>query len=581
MTRNVGPPIANFVSALSKAAGKEEPVERREETADDDEAMGDKGVTMDFALPLHPIIPTLDGFKDEIRQLNPRIQSYLIDRLAMEQVRRYRKLVQEKTKHAQAVSSRKCSAGKHCFALDGEATFMPPRISARDPNTTCAQFQIPGNDGSGDDSNTFIEGAVTAALFPPGVPLPPVKRLPAEFECTLCFKVKKFHKPSDWTKHVHEDVQPFTCTFPQCTEPKSFKRKADWVRHENERHRQLEWWTCNMPDCRHRCFRKDNFVQHLVREHKKPEPRAKKAKSKDPGNGILDTANADEWEEDQGDQEIKQLWTQVDECHGESSKQPQEEACVFCGNVCNSWKKLTVHLAKHMEQIAMPVLKLVEERAASTDKTLSAPEESNAAPNPVRTASPNNTAPHSNNSVDSSLPCSTNTRVEQGASVNMPSVAYYTGTGNPVLAFPPGSNYNGQYAAHKHLSKSSYNPMPQYQQAASLPQQMLQHPPQLYDQASVTYPPPYNAVRRQGTTNQAFGVSNSYGLSVSTINSGMVYPQQPLYSSPTTSDRMFSYPKGVPSTMSFENSGGVAYPATTNGQENTGPSDFSVPFLGL
>lgn len=590
MTRNVGPPIVNFVSALSKATGKEEPVERREDTVDDDdedddEAMGDKGVTMDFALPSHPIIPTLDGFKDEIRQLNPRIQSYLIDRLAMEQVRRYKKLVQEKIKHAQAVSSCKCGAGKHCFALGGEATFLPPRMSARDPSTTCAQFQISGNDGSGDDSNTFIEGAVTAALFPPGVPLPPVKRLPAEFECTLCFKVKKFHKPSDWTKHVHEDVQPFTCTFPQCTEPKSFKRKADWVRHENERHRQLEWWTCNMPDCRHKCFRKDNFVQHLVREHKKPEPRVKKAKSKDTGTGVLDIANAEEWEEDQG-QEVKQLWAQVDECHGESAKQPQEESCVFCGNVCNSWKKLTVHLAKHMEQIAMPVLKLVEERAASTDKTINVPEESNAAPNPVRTASPINAAPHSNNSADPPLPYSTNMRVEQGASVNMPPAVYYTrSSGNPVLALSPAPDDSSQYAIHKNLSRSSealtsYNSMSQYQQATvSLPRQTpLQHPSQIYapiHQNSVTYPPPYNAVRRQEATNQAFGANNSYGLTVSTISSSMVCdPQQPLFSSPT-SERMFSYQKEVPSTVPFENSGGVAYPAATNGQENVVPSGMA------
>jgi hypothetical protein len=127
-----------------------------------------------------------------------------------------------------------------------------------------------------------MEGNVAPAAFPSGVPLPPVKRLPAEFECPLCFKVKKFYKPSDWTKHVHEDVQPFTCTFPNCGEPKSFKRKADWVRHENERHRQLENWTCQIADCNHTCYRKDNFVQHLVREHKIAEPRQRtRAANKD------------------------------------------------------------------------------------------------------------------------------------------------------------------------------------------------------------------------------------------------------------------------------------------------------------
>jgi len=78
-----------------------------------------------------------------------------------------------------------------------------------------------------DDSNPG-EGALTEETFPTGIPMPPTRYLPAQFECQLCFKTKKFSKPSDWTKHVHEDLQSFTCTFENCKEPKSFKRKPDW-----------------------------------------------------------------------------------------------------------------------------------------------------------------------------------------------------------------------------------------------------------------------------------------------------------------------------------------------------------------
>jgi len=192
------------------------------------------------------------------------------------------------------------------------------------------------------------DGNVAAAQFPPGVPTPPVSRLPAEFECPICFKTKKFNKPSDWTKHVHEDVQPFTCTFPECTEPKSFKRKADWVRHENERHRHLEWWTCNQPDCNHTCYRKDNFVQHLVREHKMPEPKVKTQKktSREASRSELD-----------------RVWQIVDACHRETSDLPTSEKCRFCGSSCSTWKKLTVHLARHMEAISLPVLDLIKDDA--------------------------------------------------------------------------------------------------------------------------------------------------------------------------------------------------------------------------
>ncbi|KAF3482101.1 uncharacterized protein GIQ15_04860 [Arthroderma uncinatum] len=369
-----GPPIPTLASPKQEKGPSASPIpskspqDRHDDNdldADDDEDdMGhENGVTMDFAIRADPIVPTLEGFKTHVRQLNPRLQPALIERIAQEQVRRYKRLVELRLKHTQNVNKNSCSAGKHCFAQGGEAIMLPPRTSPKDPESTYAQFQVPGTAVTPEDLASFGEGAITPALFPPGVPLPPVRRLPAEFECSLCFKVRKFLKPSDWTKHVHEDVQPFTCTFPDCTEPKSFKRKADWVRHESERHRHLEWWTCNMPDCSHTCFRKDNFVQHLVREHKMPEPKVKATKTR--GKAQAQDGTAEIQDAASHAQAVEQVWKLVEVCRQVTTKQPTDEACRFCGNVCNSWKKLTVHMAKHMEQIAMPVLELVNEKTST------------------------------------------------------------------------------------------------------------------------------------------------------------------------------------------------------------------------
>ncbi|KDB30893.1 hypothetical protein H112_06602 [Trichophyton rubrum D6] len=369
-----GPPIPTLASPkqgkgtsaspLQSRSPHDKPEENDLEGDDDDDDMGNEnGVTMEFPVRSDPIVPTLEGFKTHVRQLNPRLQPALIERIGQEQVRRYKRLVELRLKHTQNVSKNSCSAGKHCFAQGGEAVMLPPRTSPKDPEATYAQFQVPGAAVTPEDLASFGEGAITPALFPPGVPLPPVRRLPAEFECSLCFKVRKFLKPSDWTKHVHEDVQPFTCTFPNCTEPKSFKRKADWVRHESERHRHLEWWTCNMPDCSHTCFRKDNFVQHLVREHKMPEPKVKATKIK--SKSQQQDGNGNSHEATSHAQAVEQVWKLVEICRQVTTKQPTDEACRFCGNVCNSWKKLTVHMAKHMEQIAMPVLELVNDKTSS------------------------------------------------------------------------------------------------------------------------------------------------------------------------------------------------------------------------
>ena len=382
-TKHGGPPMPTLASPAQHSqqlVHKQPTGEDGGMDDDDDEMMDDAGIKMDFKVQAENIIPNYEGFKIHARQLNPRLEPYLIDRIGQEQVRRYKKLIDTKIKHTKAVQiTQKCSSGKFCFGLGGDAALLPPRVSTKDPDATCAQFQVTNPADEEIDDTAFEEGVVTPALFPPGIPLPPVKRLPAEFECILCFKVKKFQKPSDWTKHVHEDIQPFSCTFPNCNEPKSFKRKADWVRHENERHRRLEYWKCNVSECSHICYRKDNFVQHLVREHKKTEP---KIKSRASGSSKNKPPGGNGWQS-----EDSEVWRLVDSCRFETSSKPRDEPCRFCGNICNSWKKLSVHMGKHMEQIAMPVLELVNMRDVAPDTVIS-PIEQNYQENAGVTAGP-------------------------------------------------------------------------------------------------------------------------------------------------------------------------------------------------
>ncbi len=330
---------------------------------DEEEELADDGEMMDFDQNT-PITPNFAGFQEHVIGLYPTIErTYLVDRIAHQQVVRYKTLLQWRVKHQGFITNQNCPAAHHCIVLGGSPTVLEPKNQHRDIDASNAAAQGLADVSDG-DSNP--EGALAPESFPPGVPMPPAQTLPAEFECQLCFRVKKFLKPSDWTKHVHEDVQPFTCTYSNCKEPKSFKRKADWVRHENERHRRLSWWTCTQDDCQHKCYRKDNFLQHLVREHKIPEPKQKtKAAAKK-------ARNSDE-----------AIWVIIRNCHHETTAKPQDEPCKFCGKVLNSWKKLTVHLAKHMELISLSVLRLVEQQSVSADTIISPVE-----PLPVRQAPP-------------------------------------------------------------------------------------------------------------------------------------------------------------------------------------------------
>lgn len=372
MTIHGGPPVPTLASPMHEresilAAQVIDNEDAQIDDEDDDQA-DDVAIRMDLEVRAEEIEPTLEGFKDHARKLNPRLEPFLIERIGQEQLRRYKKLLDAKVKHIKGVkTTQKCSSGKYCFYLGGEAVQLSPRISTKDPETTLTQFQVDASGANDIDDPDGADGIVTPALFPSGIPLPPVKRLPAAFECQLCFRVKQngFQKPSDWTKHVHEDVQPFSCTFPNCTESKSFKRKADWVRHENERHRHLEWWQCSHSGCSHRCFRKDNFVQHLVREHKMKEPKSR-------GSGSSKTKAA----RNRAELDDAETWKMIDSCRSETTKQAREEPCRFCGNVCSSFKKLSVHMGKHMEQIAMPILELVRMAQVGADTIISPIEQS-------------------------------------------------------------------------------------------------------------------------------------------------------------------------------------------------------------
>ncbi|PHH59465.1 hypothetical protein CDD81_3171 [Ophiocordyceps australis] len=333
--RSRGPSMPPSAPASNVGANAEE-----EDDDDDDELHDDHDLRMMDAVVMSQFTPDGPGFRQQVLSLNPSLgveNGYLADRIAHQQTLRYNYLVKAKDQHFRLGT--KCPCRSLCLALGGSAKTHD--LQSDSPRVGDA-VSAPSSDP---DDVTSGEGVMSQESFPPGIPMPSAFHFPAELECQLCFQRKKCVKPSDWTKHVHEDVQPFTCTWDKCRDPKMFKRKADWIRHENEGHRHLEWWTCDIDPCRHTCYRRDNFLQHLVREHKFAEPRIKTKAALKRANG-LDPA-----------------WAKVEQCHRETTKQPQEEPCRFCKRVFLTWRDLTVHLAKHMEQVSLPVLHLVAAKA--------------------------------------------------------------------------------------------------------------------------------------------------------------------------------------------------------------------------
>ena len=110
-------------------------------------------------------------------------------------------------------------------------------------------------------------------------------------------------------------------------------------------------WQCDLDGCRHRCYRRDSFVQHLVREHRLPDP-SRITKS------VLRT----------GIEPGEYVARLVDRCRQESPYKPSDEPCRFCGASCTTWKELSVHLAMHMQEISIPILGIMSSAVMQVDQ---------------------------------------------------------------------------------------------------------------------------------------------------------------------------------------------------------------------
>ncbi|PQE18247.1 C2H2 finger domain-containing protein [Rutstroemia sp. NJR-2017a BBW] len=117
---------------------------------------------------------------------------------------------------------------------------------------------------------------------------------------------------------------------------------------------------------------------------------------------------------------------------------PQDEPCKFCGKAFTSWKKLTVHLAKHMEHISLPVLLLVEQKDVDAD-TIISPVEQNMTPfTPIGRTKLEDSSPYS--MMDTVSPNISMT--PQFTAGFHPPTGYPTSGSSPTYVFP--STFNVQ-----------------------------------------------------------------------------------------------------------------------------------------
>ncbi|KAF3213423.1 hypothetical protein TWF679_005240 [Orbilia oligospora] len=92
-----------------------------------------------------------------------------------------------------------------------------------------------------------------------------------EFECPYCFTIcrKALLKSDAWKAHLIHDLQPYICTYQDCTNSDNlYDDRGEWIQHENLNHRRV--FHCAMHPSEVFLSRKD-FEDHIQDGHLNPD----------------------------------------------------------------------------------------------------------------------------------------------------------------------------------------------------------------------------------------------------------------------------------------------------------------------
>jgi hypothetical protein len=157
-------------------------------------------------------------------------------------------------------------------------------------------------------------------------PLPFAATLGKPFTCDICGEVQyNIRNRVKWKIHVFSDLQPYICTFSDCTSGLvTFPRRILWAEHEFNVHRIQKAWTC--PTCLGECESIEDWRRHLRSQHG--------TEFSGPLAGVAIEAAE------------KRIELPI-----------SENKCPFClSNAAFTRKEFVNHVGRHMEEIALAAL---------------------------------------------------------------------------------------------------------------------------------------------------------------------------------------------------------------------------------
>lgn len=289
---------------------------------------------------------TVEILRFNLLQLYSQILSNLLHRIARMQAERYKKLLYLKARHIWRLNKHKnCEAGSLCPNLSENIEILISKINEHDQITTLIKNYV--------GLMTLSEEVVT----PQNVPSWQVESFHLYLECSLCFEVMCSDDSSEWIDHIYGNICDLVCSFADCDQIHSFVSMIDWAFHEYIKHRESLKWTCNHSQCVYSTFRKANFVQHLVKQHRLIESNCRERVSRFHASNDGERVFLGSDDESQGLDEICGI---TEECYSDQCY-TAPEPCKFCYELCIGRSDYAAHYTSHIREIGLSFLKILTE----------------------------------------------------------------------------------------------------------------------------------------------------------------------------------------------------------------------------
>ena len=236
------------------------------------------------------------------------------------------------------------SATHNITSRPNRLAFSPVRTSFSEDISSAGPSSFNGSVFSGTDyfsgssATSIAESDHIVMLRRYDIPKPPVPLQPGStFDCPFCGQEITFGAKNatddDWALHVFMDLEPYQCTFDNCLRAhKTFGVQDDWFCHELDNHRLCKVWYCQ--SCDYEVGEKEDIELHLSEKHKEAVAR-------------------------------DNLSTMATLCERYSDKALIDQFCPFCGISKLPSEALKLHIADHLEQLAL--LSIQDDKGSKDD----------------------------------------------------------------------------------------------------------------------------------------------------------------------------------------------------------------------